>query len=78
MVNSSIPDSGQTEKNSVESQRGPAYHHRGADIEPGHAIVARFGFLGPFISKLFELGVEARGVERIPEDIRDETHIWNK
>lgn len=48
------------------------------DAEPSHAIVARFGALGPFLAKLFELGVEARGVERIPENKRDATYFWNK
>lgn len=48
------------------------------EAEPSQAIVARFGVLGPFLAKLFDLGVEARGVERVPENMRDETHFWNK
>ncbi|KAF8990473.1 cytosine-purine permease [Cyathus striatus] len=48
-----------------------------ADKDSTNAIVARFGPLGPLIGKLFEIGVEARGVERVPEDQRDDTHYWN-
>lgn len=46
--------------------------------DPSKAIVARFGFLGPFLAKLFDLGVEARGVERVPENQRTGVFIWNK
>ncbi len=48
------------------------------DAEPSRALVSRFGPLGPFLAKLFELGVEARGVERVPENQRDSTYFWNK
>ncbi|KAF8974248.1 hypothetical protein BDZ97DRAFT_1772599, partial [Flammula alnicola] len=48
------------------------------EAEPSRAIVARFGLLGPFLGKLFDLGVEARGVERVPESMRDATYFWNK
>ncbi|KAF8192521.1 permease for cytosine/purines, uracil, thiamine, allantoin-domain-containing protein [Pholiota molesta] len=48
------------------------------EAEPSGAIVARFGVLGPLLAKLFDLGVEARGVERVPENMRDDTHFWNK
>ncbi|KAF8885076.1 cytosine-purine permease [Gymnopilus junonius] len=68
MVDKSFSDSGIKEKASIEgvSEEGAGpYQHTTADTEPGRAI-------------LFELGVEARGVERIPEDMRDVTHIWNK
>ncbi|KAF8191258.1 permease for cytosine/purines, uracil, thiamine, allantoin-domain-containing protein [Pholiota molesta] len=47
------------------------------EAEPSGAIVARFGVLGPLLAKLFDLGVEARGVERVPENMRDDTHFWN-
>jgi NCS1 nucleoside transporter family len=45
--------------------------------DPSKAIVARFGFFGPFLAKLFDLGVEARGVERVPENMRTGVFIWN-
>ncbi|PPQ85497.1 hypothetical protein CVT25_006577 [Psilocybe cyanescens] len=79
MADTPIYDSRKIEKPSVEilPAQDPAYQHHDGDTEPGRAIVARFGFLGPFLSKLFELGVEARGVDRIPEDMRDDTHFWN-
>ncbi|KDR83261.1 hypothetical protein GALMADRAFT_89116 [Galerina marginata CBS 339.88] len=77
----SFDNSGEKEKSSVEvaqSEEGmPTDHYAAVDSEPGKAIIARYGALGPFLSKLFELGVEARGVERIPEDMRDATHFWN-
>ena len=46
--------------------------------EPDEFYISRFGFLGPFLGKLFSSGVEARGVERVPEDQREKTHLWNK
>lgn len=49
-----------------------------SDVDPSQAIVARFGALGPFIANLFEIGIEARGVERVPEDQRDDKFAWNK
>ena len=45
---------------------------------PDQVIAKRFGVLGPFLSKLFKSGVEARGVERVPEDQRETKHSWNK
>ncbi|KAJ6463995.1 permease for cytosine/purines, uracil, thiamine, allantoin-domain-containing protein [Mycena sanguinolenta] len=47
------------------------------EISPDDAIVQRFGFLGPALAKLFASGVEARGVERVPEDQRDRRNMWN-
>ncbi|KAF8208129.1 purine-cytosine permease [Mycena galopus ATCC 62051] len=48
------------------------------EISPDDAIIRRFGKAGPALSKLFISGVEARGVERVPENQRDESHMWNK
>ena len=45
---------------------------------PDHVISNRFGALGPYLQKLFASGVEARGVERVPENQRETRHIWNK
>lgn len=49
--------------------------HEGATEE---VIVKRYGRLGPLLSKLFASGVEARGVERVPEDERETKNMWNK
>ncbi|KAH8119369.1 permease for cytosine/purines uracil thiamine allantoin [Phellopilus nigrolimitatus] len=45
---------------------------------PDTYYVTKYGFLGPVLSKLFASGVEARGVERVPEDQRDSKNTWNK
>lgn len=39
---------------------------------------ARYGKLGPIMQKLFASGVEARGVERVPESERENKNVWNK
>ncbi|THH15143.1 hypothetical protein EW146_g5289 [Bondarzewia mesenterica] len=41
------------------------------------ALVSRYGRLGPVLAKIFNSGVEARGVERVPEDQREDKHAWN-
>ena len=46
--------------------------------EPDSYYVRRLGFAGPWLQKLFSSGVEARGVERVPEDQRERKHLWNK
>lgn len=48
-----------------------------AEKDPDSALINRFGSLGPFLSKVFASGVEARGVERVPEDQREGKHAWN-
>ncbi|KAF9235053.1 permease for cytosine/purines, uracil, thiamine, allantoin-domain-containing protein [Melanogaster broomeanus] len=48
-----------------------------ADVAPDQVIAKRFGALGPFLSKLFASGVEARGVERVPENQRETKNAWN-
>ena len=45
---------------------------------PEEAIATRFGAFGPFLARLFANGVEARGVERVPEDQRETKNMWNK
>jgi len=59
-------------------EEGPVVDSGSSDGEHSRAIASRFGRLGPYMEKLFDLGVEAGGVERIPEDQRDDTHLWNK
>ena len=49
-----------------------------AEDDPQQAIVSRFGALGPWLDRLFASGVEARGVERVPESERETKNVWNK
>ncbi|KAG1813913.1 cytosine-purine permease [Suillus subaureus] len=48
-----------------------------AEAAPDRVIASRFGILGPLLSKLFASGVEARGVERVPENQRESKNAWN-
>ncbi|OCH95748.1 cytosine-purine permease [Obba rivulosa] len=49
------------------------------DSAPEAALVSRYDRigLGKIMAKLFASGVEARGVERVPEDQRDGKFAWN-
>lgn len=47
------------------------------EATPDRMIVRRFGKLGPLLSRLFACGVEARGVERMPENQRESKNSWN-
>ncbi|KAG1804383.1 permease for cytosine/purines, uracil, thiamine, allantoin-domain-containing protein [Suillus variegatus] len=49
-----------------------------AEAAPDRVIASRFGVLGPLLSRLFAIGVEARGIERVPEDQRESKNAWNK
>lgn len=48
------------------------------EAAPDQVIAKRFGVFGPLLSKLFQSGVEARGVERVPENQRETKNSWNK
>ena len=48
------------------------------EYAPDQVIAKRFGVFGPLLSKLFKGGVEARGVERVPENQRGTKNSWNK
>ena len=48
------------------------------EVAPDQVIAKRFGIFGPLLSKLFKSGVEARGVERVPENQRETKNSWNK
>ncbi|KAG1736972.1 permease for cytosine/purines, uracil, thiamine, allantoin-domain-containing protein [Suillus lakei] len=48
-----------------------------AEAAPDRVIASRFGILGPLLSRLFASGVEARGVERVPENQRESKNAWN-
>lgn len=39
---------------------------------------ARYGKFGPIMQRIFASGVEARGVERVPESERENKNMWNK
>jgi ABC-type Zn2+ transport system substrate-binding protein/surface adhesin len=67
----------------VTAQTSHEHEHEILDSEkkPDNAITKRYGFLpwlGPMLGKLFATGVEARGVERVREDEREEKNVWNK
>ncbi|KAH7920367.1 hypothetical protein BV22DRAFT_1039941 [Leucogyrophana mollusca] len=47
------------------------------EADPDRAIIQRFGVFGPYLSQLFASGVEARGVERVPENQRETKNAWN-
>ncbi|KAL5480473.1 hypothetical protein ACEPAI_1743 [Sanghuangporus weigelae] len=44
---------------------------------PETFYVSKYGAFGPVLQRLFASGIEARGVERVPEDQRDPKHTWN-
>lgn len=48
------------------------------ETSPDDVLINRFAFMGPAMAKLFASGVEARGVERVPEDQRETKNMWNK
>ena len=53
-----------------------------ATAAPDDAVIAdrfaRYGKLGPVMQRIFASGVEARGVERVPENERETKNVWNK
>ena len=53
-------------------------HEKDLERSPDAVYVNRYKRFGPWMSKLFASGVEARGVERVPEDQRDSKNMWNK
>ena len=52
--------------------------HVYAEEHPEAYYVEKYGSLGPIFQKLFSSGVEARGVQRVPEDERNAKNTWNK
>lgn len=49
-----------------------------AERAPEAVIVKRYGRFGPILERMFAHGVEARGVERVPEDERSSKNMYNK
>lgn len=39
---------------------------------------ARYGVFGGIMQRMFASGIEARGVERVPESERETKNMWNK
>ena len=72
---SSHGSSGYDKEKGVESGDPEVY---AVEDAPDEVIAKRFGAFGPLLSKLFKSGVEARGVERVPENQRQTKHSWNK
>lgn len=48
------------------------------EAAPDRVIARRFGRLAPILLRLFASGVEARGVERVPENQRVSKNAWDK
>jgi hypothetical protein len=68
--------SGDEEKSVTGLEDAQDFHAVEAALD--RVIVRRSGKLEPFLSRLFALGVEARGVERVPENQRESKNAWNK
>jgi len=68
----------ETVKKKAVYSYGDAGDARDIEASPDRMTAKRFGRLTPFLSKLFASGVEARGVERIPENQRVSRNAWNK
>lgn len=71
---SASPGYSDPEKGSIENVQV----HPAVEASPEAAIVQRYGVLGTVMAKMFASGVEARGVERVPEDERETKNTWNK
>lgn len=56
----------------------PPLSYAAVEEAPDTVIANRFGVFGPFLSKLFNNGVEARGIERVPENQRETKNILNR
>ena len=78
MSNNNSPDLSLEDKKKGSFGERVQVQHRVLEAAPDDVIINRFGFLGPFLSRLFAVGVEARGVERVPEDQRETKNTWNK
>ncbi len=76
-----LPMSTYASDHSYDKEKGIAVHeatHPVEEVAPEDALVRRYGRFGPVLAKLFASGVEARGVERVPEDQRETKNMWNK
>ncbi|KAH9944003.1 cytosine-purine permease [Epithele typhae] len=62
---------------SDKEKEGAPVPEASAEVALDEVYVKRFGRFGPFLARLFASGVEARGVERVPEDERETRNLWN-
>ncbi|KAI0778628.1 cytosine-purine permease [Trametes elegans] len=64
---------------SHDKEKGVFVNETALPVEaaPERVLVHRYGRFGPLLAKLFASGVEARGVERVPEDQRETKNMWN-
>ncbi|KAJ7069585.1 purine-cytosine permease [Mycena amicta] len=60
-----------------DKEKNPGIDQPAVETSPDDVLIQRFSFIGPVLSKLFASGVEARGVERVPEDQRENKNLWN-
>ena len=68
------PVFGDTEKGSYVEQ-----HVEDVKEEAPEAFyISKYKAVGPLLKRLFSFGVEARGIERIPEDQRDSKNSWDR
>lgn len=65
-------------RESYDKEKGAETQEYTIEHAPDQVIANRFGSLGPLLSRLFDSGVEARGVERVPESQRDMKNFWNR
>jgi hypothetical protein len=64
------------EKGSID--KADSSHPSASAVAPADdVIVGRFGAFNKVLGPLFKAGVEARGVERVPEDERSPANTWN-
>lgn len=65
-----------------DKEKASIVHDNVLDAAPDDAVIAnryaRYGAFGPIMQRIFASGVEARGVERVPEDQRETKNTWNK
>lgn len=47
------------------------------EYQPEKVVPERFGKFGNFLDRIFSMGVEARGIERVPDDERESKHALN-
>ena len=77
-LSASTRTSADKEKDYGDDERHVQVNQVYAEEHPDAYYVEKYGALGPAFQKLFSNGVEARGVQRVPEDERDPKNMWNK
>ena len=71
-----------SDTHSADDKEKGLFAHDVVSAAPDDSFIAdryaRYGRLGPIMQRLFANGVEARGVERVPESERETKNVWNK